>query len=68
MEIGKVSGGKFLASIILSGRRSRGWAVTKKTALLDDLRHFRRHHFSQPLSPVCNLASASGGKIVRYSG
>src|SRR5882724_10222396 len=24
--------------------------------------------FSQPLSPVCNLASASGGKILRYSG
>ena len=45
MEIGKVSGGKFLASIILSGRRGRGWAVTKKTALLDDLRHFRRYHF-----------------------
>src|SRR6266403_5407678 len=44
MEIGKVWGGKFLASIILSGRRGRGWAVTKKTTLLDDLRHFRRHH------------------------
>src|SRR5438477_3685498 len=28
-----------------SGRRGRGWAVTKETALLDDLRHFRRHHF-----------------------
>src|SRR4029077_19586737 len=28
-----------------SGRRGRGWAVTKKTALLDDPRHFRRYHF-----------------------
>src|SRR5438874_10714958 len=28
-----------------SGRRGRGWAVTKETALLDDLHHFRRHHF-----------------------
>src|SRR5438477_12426716 len=32
-------------SIRRSGRRRRGWAVTKETALLDDLRYFRRHHF-----------------------
>src|SRR5205823_8307776 len=34
-----------VASITRSSRRRRRWAVTKETALLDDLHHFRRHHF-----------------------